>query len=342
MRKIFPLLLLTLFSVSATAQPDRIPINVCVPEDDLPAEAHTMLVTKLNQIVTNYGLANNGLTDRFFLTANVLVTTKDIMPGTPPRVSQKADVVLFIGDVIDNKIYGSLSLTIIGVGQNENKAFINAFQKMPVKSKALEDFMDSTKEKIVLYYQQNGNALIDNAEFLAKSGQYDEALATLLSIPDFCGEISVASQEAVLKVFQMKIDNEGEELLKQAQLLWAANQNEEIVPDVLGILQGIHPDSSSSSGCDALMSKMTKYLNSKKAQNERSIAEAKSKVEEQEKKEWDFKMRQYEDHLELQRQMLKDQTSIEKARIEAEKISAERKGRIDINKVTKTIKSWGE
>ena len=342
MKKLLYLLLLGLFSVTALAQTDRISINVFVPEDDLPAEAHTMLVTKLNQVVTNYGLADNGLTDRFYLTANVLVTTKDILPTTPPRVSQKAEVVLFIGDVIDNKIYGSLSLPIVGVGQNENKAFINAFQKMPVKSKAIEDFMDGTKEKIVLYYQQNGNVIIENSEFLAKSGQYDEALASLLSIPDFCGDISEASQEAALKVFQMKIDSEGKESLKKAQLLWEANQTEDVVPEVLEILQGVHPDSSSSSGCDALVSKMTNHLNSKKVRKEREIAEAKSKAEEQEKKEWDFKMRQYEDNLELERQKLKDQTSIEKARIETEKISAERKGRIDINKVTKIIKSWGK
>ena len=342
MKKLLPLLLLGIFSVSALAQPDRISINVFVPEDDLPKEAHTMLVTKLNQMVTNYGLADNGLTDRFFLTANVLLTTKDILPTTPSRVSQKADVVLFIGDVIDNKIYGSLSLPVVGVGQNENKAFINAFQKIPTKSKAIEDFMDGTKEKIVLYYQQNGNIIIDNAQFLARSGQYDDALAALLSIPDFCGDIREASQEAALKVFQMKIDSEGKESLKKAQLIWEANQNEDVVPEVLGILQGVHPDSSSSPECDALVLKMKNYLHSKKAQKERAIAEAKSKAEEQEKKEWDFKIRQYEDNLELERQKLKDQTSIEKARIETEKISAERKGRIDINKVTRIIRSWGE
>ena len=156
MRRLVLSLLWGIVSISLFAQSGTISINVFVPEDDMPAEASRMLVTKLNQIVTNYGLADNGLTDRFFLSPEVVVSTKDIVPSNPPKVSQKLDVILMIGDVVDNKLYGSLSLPVVGVGQNENKAFINAFQKIPVKSKQLEAFMTETKEKIVAFYQQNG------------------------------------------------------------------------------------------------------------------------------------------------------------------------------------------
>lgn len=340
MRRLVLSLLWGIVSISLFAQSGTISINVFVPEDDMPAEASRMLVTKLNQIVTNYGLADNGLTDRFFLSPEVVVSTKDIVPSNPPKVSQKLDVILMIGDVVDNKLYGSLSLPVVGVGQNENKAFINAFQKIPVKSKQLEAFMTETKEKIVAFYQQNGIQIIGKAESLATSGQYDEALQALFSIPDFCGDVSDKGKEVALRVYRSKIDQEGLAIYKKAKALWEANPKESTVPEVLDIISGVHPESASKSDCDKLVSRMTNELKSHRARQQKAADDLKKKAEEKDKAEWEFKVRQYEDQIELQRQQMKDQTSIEKARVETEKTVSGHFGKIDFKKVTRIIKSW--
>ena len=339
MKRLYCLFLLLAGFVSS-AQTGKISINVLVPEDTVPAEAHSMLVTKLNQIVTNYGLADNGYTDRFFLTADVLVTSKDIVPTTPPMVSQKLDVVLFIGDVIDNKLYGSMSMPVIGVGQNDNKSYINAFQKIPTRSKALESFMEETKDKIVPFYQQNGSSIIRSAESLAKSGQYDEAIQSLLSIPDFCGEVSENAGEAAQRVYQMKIDKEGAALYNKAKALWDAKPEESTLSEVLDLLDDVNPESSAAADCSKLASRMAGTLASRKAKRQQEAEAQKAKAEEKEQAEWEFKMRQYEDQIELQRQQLKDQTSIEKARVETEKSVSGHIGKIDFNKVTRIVKSW--
>ena len=64
------------------------------------------------------------------------------------------------------------------------------------------------------------------------------------------------------------------------------------------------------------------------------------KEEERAQQDRDFKIRQYEDDLELRRQALKDQTSIERAKVEAMNKAAEKANRIDIKKVTNIIKGW--
>ena len=340
MKKILFSLLLSIVATSIFAQSGTISINVYVPEEAVPSEARTILFTKLNQIVTNYGFADNGLTDRFFLTPEVIVTTKDIVPSNPPKVSQKLDVVLMIGDVVDNKLFSSLSLPVVGIGLNENKAYINAFQKIPVKSKSLEAFMTETKEKIVVYYQQNGIQIIGKAESLAASGQYDEALQALFSIPDFCGDVSDRGKEAALRVYRLKIDQEGLAIYKKAKALWEANPKESTVPEVLDIISGVNPESASKSDCDKLVSRMTNELKSQRAKQRKAAEELKTKAEEKDKAEWELKVRQYEDQIELQRQQLKDQTSIEKARVETEKTVSGHIGRIDYKKVTRIIKSW--
>ena len=335
MKRLYCLFLILAGFVSS-AQTGKISINVLVPEDAVPAEAHSMLLTKLNQIVTNYDLADNGYTDRFFLTADVLVTSKDIVP----KVSQKLEVVLFIGDVIENKLYGSMSMPIVGVGQNDNKSYINAFQKIPTRSKALEAFMEETKDKIVSFYHQNGNSIIKSAEALAKSGQYDEAIQTLLSIPDFCGEVSENAGEAAQRVYQMKIDKEGAALYNKAKAIWESNPEESTVGEILDLLNEVNPESSVAADCSKLISRMTSTLASRKAKRQQEAEVQRAKAEEKERAEWEFKMRQYEDQIELQRQQLKDQTSIEKARVETEKSVSGHIGKIDFNKVTRIVKSW--
>lgn len=324
----------------SSAQTGKISINVLVPEDTVPTEAHSVLMTKLNQIVTNYGLADNGYTDRFFLTADVLVSSKDIVPTSPPKVSQKLEVVLFIGDVIDNKIYGSMSMPIVGVGQNDNKSYINAFQKIPTRSKELESFMEETKDKIVSFYQHNGNSIIKSAEGLAKSGHYDDAIQTLLSIPDFCGEVSENASEAAQRIYQMKIDKEGTAIYNKAKALWEAKPEESTMGEVLDLLDDVNPESSAAANCSKLVSRMTSTLASRKAKRQQEVEVQRAKAEEKERAEWEFKMRQYEDQIELQRQQLKDQTSIEKARVETEKSVSGHIGKIDFNKVTRIVKSW--
>lgn len=340
MKKLIVPIFYLLITLSVSAQTDRLSINVLVPDNALPAEAQAMLSSKLSQIVTNYGLADNGLTDRFFITPEVIVSVKDIVPSNPPRVSQKLDVVLMIGDVIDNKLYGSYTIPLVGVGQNETKAYLNAFNRMPVRSKPLESFMQETKEKIVTYYLQNGNDIIDKAEYLAKSGQYDVALESLLSIPDFCGSISSDARDAALVVYQMKIDGEGESALKKAKMLWEGQKDEKAFIEALEIIQNVPQGSKAEPRCEVLVLQMSKYLDSERAKEEQIAKENRARADERENREWEFKMKQYEDRLELERQQLKDQTALEKARIETEKVAANRQGRIDINKVTRIVKSW--
>ena len=329
MKHIFFTLLFICVTIGALAQPERISMNVIVPEGNIPAEAQKQLVSKLRQMATNYGLADNGLTDRFFITAEALVVSKDIVPTTPPRVSQKLEIIVYIGDVLENKIYGSLPLQVTGVGQNENKAFINAFQKIPTRSTQIENFMDVVFYSIVSFYEDRGNEIIKEAQINAEMGNYDEALAKLLSIPDVCGEVTDKSREVALAIYQQKVAKEGQNVLRQAKAIWAAHQDMEGAVDALALLADISDESGCASERDSLASTIQNKL------NELKIAE-----NEEKQKRWDFQMKQYQDNLELQRQQLKDQTAIERAKASAINTASKKLGEIDINKVINIVSGW--
>lgn len=317
-----------LFYLSTTAQTDGLPLKVVVPQDDLPVEAKTQLMSKLTQIVTNYEMADNGLADRFVLTADVLVSTRDIVPSTPPRISQKLDVVLYLGDVVEDKVYSSLILPVTGVGQNDNKAYINAFQRIPTRSNDLKEWFEESRAKIIAWYENNGTAIMDRADYLVGTGEADAAISSLLSIPDIC-PIAVAAREKALQIHQEKLNRDGLAILQKARNVWAVGQDEAAAVEALELLSEIDVSSASAGDAAALASSIGKHMNSRKM-----------KEEEQSQRAWEFEVKKYEDDLELRREQLKSQTSIERAKADAIKTASDKIAGIDFGKVANTLKGW--
>lgn len=330
MRKYCLLLLLCLATVGTFAKGESMSVRVFIPENDgIPLEANKQLEAKVKQIASNYAIVDDGLNDRFYLSANVQTTSKDIVPTTPPRVSLKMDVILYLGDITEGKLFGSLPLSVMGVGQNENKACIQAFKQIPSKSKELASFFEEMEQEIKEFYTQNREWIIRDVELLVKQGAYEDALSSLLSVPEFCGDIAIEAREMAGRVYQQKIDAEGEALYKKADDLWRVKKDEQAAIDIIGILSGINPTSTASPKGQALAKSMEKFLSSQKAI-----------LAEQLRQDREFKMKQYEDDLELRRQQLKDQTSIERAKAEAMVKAAEKVKTIDLKKVTTIIKGW--
>lgn len=72
---------------------------------------------------------------RFIITAAVNLGTKDIIAGPPQMIAQNLDITMFVGDALTNTIFSNTTLSLKGVGTNENKAFIEAFKTINPKTK---------------------------------------------------------------------------------------------------------------------------------------------------------------------------------------------------------------
>ena len=108
----------------------RMSINVQRPVNrSIPTEAMDQLEDKMHQIITTAGISDNAINRRFALTSTVSVIKKDIINGSPARVSQTLEITFYVKDVIDRKEYGHATLSSVGVGLNENKAFIMEMHK---------------------------------------------------------------------------------------------------------------------------------------------------------------------------------------------------------------------
>lgn len=293
---LLPILLMLVTGVSAhNEQSDsgRISLLVVQPEyEHIPSEANEYLEDRIRRIVTNHGLADNGLSERFVITAKVYTTSKIIVPTTPSRVSMNMEVTLYVGDVVENKIYGSTTITTAGIGINETKAFIAAFQRIPTETPDIKGFMQTAKERIAAYYSQTAPLIFAEAERLSKNRQYDEAIYKLLSIPDVCADVYMKAQTLAHQIYSQKIDDDGETLLRQARSIWSVCNDRSSAIRAMNLLMQINVSAACQSHVDDLISEIDTKL--------RAI----------EQQEWEFAMQQYKDELAMRKQKQADKTAL--------------------------------
>lgn len=257
----------------------RIALNPYVSEQaKLPAEAKAQLEIKLKQIASNYGMAGSIANPRFIITANISVTTKDIVPGPPQQIAQNMDITLFIGDAIENKIFSNIVISSSGVGTNENKAFIDAIKQINTKNKKIEIFLEEAKTKIIAYYTAQCDFINQKAIALKQQEKYSEAIYTLAQIPEVCKECYFKALNEIAVVYDLKINSDGKKMLDKATITWGANPNQEGANEASDLIKQINPKAK----CITEASKLLRSINSKIISDEK---ERLRKEEEYEKRQ---------------------------------------------------------
>ena len=262
----------------------RIVLNSYLPIDlNIPSEAKEALKTKLDQISSINGLGGSQLNPRFIITANIIVGTKDIIAGPPQMIAQNLDINFFIGDAISNTIFSSVIIQLKGVGTNENKAFIDAIKNIIPKNKEVVAFLEEGKTKIINYYSTNCDFFLKDAQALTKIEKYDEAIYKLTLVPDVCKECYFKCLDTLSVIYQKKIDADCKIELNKATNIWNANQNPEGAEKAGDLLSTINPQSNCQTDVNTLMKTID------------------AKLKSDEKVRWQFKMKQYQDNILLEK-----------------------------------------
>lgn len=285
MKKLLLLLLLSGFSFPALADDsgNDIFISVVQPErSEVPQEAAHLIESKLHQLITSCGVADSDPNSRFVITAKSDILTKDIVGGAPSRVSQKIDFTFIIGDAIENKIFETYAFSAIGIGINENKSYINAISKLKTNTPQMKAFVDKAKEKIVQYYQQRCQQIIVQAKQLAAAREYQEAIYLLMQVPEVC-DCAEECQDLMIDYYNSFTEETAASLLNAAKSAWASAPNGAGAAKAADVIAQMPANTQVQGEVDML------------------IAEINQKLREDEKRDWEFKMRKYNDELERQK-----------------------------------------
>jgi hypothetical protein len=236
----------------------RITLATFVPQqiDQMPEAARSSLANKLSQIVTQNGLGGKAANERFIITANIDVISKDLTATAPPMQAYVLDITLYIGDGIDGTKFSSLSTQVKGVGESETKAYISALKNLKTNDPSYQSFIETGKTKIVAFYNSRCDFIIKEAQTLASQNKFDEAIFKLTSVPEVCKDCYDKSMDAVAPIFQRQIDRDCKLKLAEATNLWSANQSVEGANQVGEILAAIDPSASCFGEVKALYNKI--------------------------------------------------------------------------------------
>ncbi len=258
-------------------------ISVVQPErNEIPQEAAKQLENKMHQLITANGIADTDPNGRFVITAKCFIVTKDVIGGAPQRVSQKIDFTFMIGDIIENKVFESYTISAIGIGINENKSFINAIIKLKTNSPQFTSFVEKAKEKIIQYYASRCEQIIIEAKQLAANHDYQQAIYQLMQVPNIC-DCAEKCQTLMIIYYDAYTESTAVELLNEAKSKWASAPNADGAAMAADVIAQIPAGTKVQPDIDVL------------------VAEINKKLREDEKRDWKFKMQQYNDEIARQK-----------------------------------------
>ncbi|HMI07922.1 MAG TPA: hypothetical protein VK528_10280 [Flavobacterium sp.] len=240
----------------------KIELTAFVPEqtEKIPDGAMGMLTNKLSQIISQNGLGSAGYNSRFIISANIVVMTKDLTATAPPMTALTLEVTLVIGDGFEGRKFASQTLTVKGVGTNENKGYMEAIKQINPKNPEIQSFVATGKTKIIEYYTNNCGNIMKEAKAMEQQNKLEEAIYMLTTVPSAAADCYNKSMAAAEPLYKKKIDKDCQKQLMEANTLWNANQTVDAANQAGELLSMVDPQASCYGEVKALSAKIGKRV----------------------------------------------------------------------------------
>lgn len=233
--------------------PKGVPLTVVVPEqaDYVPQIAQGALQNKMQQVANANGMSATSDAGQFILTCVLTVQDKQVVGGAPVKIAQKIEATFYVADVFNQKVFGSTTVNVRGVGENENKSLISAVQQIAPASPALKAFITDSGARIIAYYEEQCDNIIQKANTLAGARAYPEAFFQLSLVPEQCAcypKIMAAAEKLMLEYREFQ----AQALLAKARSVWSAGMDRDAAAEAGEYLAQIPYDAKCYAEAQAL------------------------------------------------------------------------------------------
>ncbi len=297
---------------------DMVAITPAVASElDLPEYARKALHQKLVQVVTQNGFGSTS--GELCLTANVIVTDKQVTATVPAQFVINLEVSLFLVNLQEKVILAEMALPLKGIDKAENRAMSQALNNLNPRSPAVRNFMNQCRTKVIDYYTTRIPALLAKARSLAERTDYAGALAVLAVVPESVDEYPAVS-DLMSGIYVQKVDKEAAASIQEANARLAAK-------DYIAALNALLSVDAASTH----FGKAARMIESVKQQMD---AEAKAEAE--------AELAKYEAELAARQKAHDDEVMLEKMRIEAakEEAAARNRSSADSEALDKLLAAW--
>jgi len=279
-------MLFTFSNVIAQSSSDvgKIALSVIMPEnvDGLDVSQLSKMETKITQIISTTGLAASGYNNNFVIYPKFAIYETNVVEGGMQNITVvTCELSLFIKQIDNNIIFSTISKSLKGSGTNKTTAITNAISKIPTNDQQFNVFIETGKSKIIAYYESKCGDIISKSENLVKMQDYEQALGLLMTVPE---EVSCYSkvQEKSIEAYKAYQNQICTVQLQEAKTQIASNNYKA----ALNVLSQIDPSTPCFKESQTL------------------VNDAAAKVDVEDKKQWDLKMKVYDDKVALEKQRI--------------------------------------
>lgn len=259
---LYTIALMTLM-INAQAQDiNTVNIGVVCPDqmEGLSNSNLMQLRNKIEQIVSYNGVST--FMDGSFVIYPVfeIYDKKNIEGGMRKMVAVEVGLTLYIKQISTGMVANSTSLIIKGSGFSEPEAIINAIRTISPNNKLFNSFITLGKSRILQYYEENCEKILEKAKSLASIQKYEEALSTLAIYPTSLSSFSKVS-EVIESIYKQYQSARCEKMLQEAKGLIAIHEYR----NAIAKLSEIDPESSCRTECLTLLNGIKQKVDANEA-----------------------------------------------------------------------------
>ena len=248
-----------------------------------------ILEDRIKNIVSMNGLSAEGGLEGFIIYPKFdIFSTENVVSGMKTIVVTKCNLSLFVRQYIPNAtsniVFSSYNKDIVGSGYSESEAIANAITQVRPGDDAFQEFLNKTRTRIISYYVQNCQHIVDEATNAANLENYNKAFALLLSIPKEATQCYGQVQQKTIEIYLKKQRQDCSRFILKARTFFAANNFD----SALATLRNVDPESVCKEDLWSLVNEISTKVDAKEKQA-----------------------------LELYEEQLRNNTELEKARIAA-------------------------
>lgn len=193
------------------SQTNNFTIGILLPDSNtkLNEIGISKLETKLVNFLNKSDVFSYGYNNDFVLYPIIDIAESGLVQGGLENLAvTKIEISFVIKQLSTGKTYGSVTKTYKGSGKNASQALANSFSQIISSDKILHSFLSESKNNIEQYYAENCSKIIQNANIVAKIGDYEQSISLLQSIPDVgnnCFENAQRTSISYYKQYQKKL-----------------------------------------------------------------------------------------------------------------------------------------
>ena len=241
-----------LYLITGFLRAQNVPVTAVVDTGSVDVE-HTakLLYSKLNSAITQSGThseSERGL----YLVGELIPTGEDVVDtGMKKIIIRRYDLSLSIEQPMLDMQFGSLEIPLEGSGTTDAKVALDAIRKFNPESSSTQNLILESMKKADDYFINNVDNIIDKANMLGKSGDYDAGIALLWGCPNL-PSIHAKVYNALEHLYLLKQNKDCANLFANANTAYSLKQYDEAI----SLLNQIDVESVCASEAKALAQKI--------------------------------------------------------------------------------------